>query len=94
MHLQGLSLSHFRNYASLSLACDLQTNVFIGSNGQGKTNLLEAVYYLCVARSCREAQDRDLVRMGADHFLIQGQGRSAEGREVEVQIRYARPTGK
>ena len=94
MHLQGLSLSHFRNYASLSLACDLQTNVFIGSNGQGKTNLLEAVYYLCVARSCREAQDRDLVRMGADHFLIQGQGRSAEGREVEVQIRYARPAGK
>lgn len=94
MHLKRLSLSHYRNYTSLALTCDLQTNVFIGTNGQGKTNLLEAVYYLCVARSCREAQDRELVRMGSDHFLIQGQGRSAEGREVEVQIRYGRQTGK
>ncbi len=94
MHLQRLSLNHYRNYTSLALTCDLQTNVFIGTNGQGKTNLLEAVYYLCVARSCREAQDRELVRMGSDHFLIQGQGQSAEGRGVEVQIRYARQTGK
>ncbi len=94
MHLQGLDLRHFRNYTNLSLACDLQTNVFIGTNGQGKTNLLEAIYYLCVARSCRESQDRDLVRMGSDHFLIRGTGRSAEGREVEVQIRYARQAGK
>ncbi len=94
MHLKRLSLSHYRNYTSLALTCDHQTNVFIGTNGQGKTNLLEAVYYLCVARSCREAQDRELVRMGADHFLIQGQGQSAEGREVEVQIRYGRHTGK
>ena len=94
MHLQGLDLRHFRNYTDLSLACDLHTNVFIGTNGQGKTNLLEAIYYLCVARSCRESQDRDLVRMGSDHFLIRGTGRSAEGREVEVQIRYARQAGK
>ena len=94
MHLQRLSLSHYRNYTSLALTCDPQTNVFIGSNGQGKTNLLEAVYYLCVARSCREAQDKELVRMGSDHFLIRGQGRSAEGLEVELQIRYARQSGK
>ncbi len=94
MHLERLSLSHYRNYTSLALTCDLQTNVFIGTNGQGKTNLLEAVYYLCVARSCREAQDRELVRIGSDHFLIQGQGRSAEGRAVEIQIRYGRQSGK
>ena len=94
MHLQRLSLSHYRNYTSLELTCDLQTNVFIGTNGQGKTNLLEAIYYLCVARSCREAQDRELVRMGSDHFLIQGDGQSAEGRDAGVQIRYARQSGK
>lgn len=94
MHLNRLSLSHYRNYTSLALTCDLQTNVFIGTNGQGKTNLLEAIYYLCVARSCREARDRELVRMGSDHFLIQGQGQSADGREVEVQIRYDAQTGK
>jgi len=94
VHLERLSLSYYRNYISLALTCDLQTNVFIGTNGQGKTNLLEAVYYLCVARSCREAQDRELVRIGSDHFLIQGQGRSAEGREVDIQIAYGRQAGK
>ena len=76
------------------LACDPQTNVFIGKNGQGKTNLLEAVYYLCVARSCREASDKELVQMDSDHFLIQGEGYSAEGMEVELLIRFARQTGK
>ena len=94
MHLQQLSLSQYRNYQSLTLTFDPKTNVFTGTNGQGKTNLLEAVYYLCVARSCREAQDRELVRMGSDHFLIHGEGRSVEGRDVEVQIRYGRQAGK
>jgi len=94
VHLQQLSLGHYRNYTSLVLACDPQTNVFIGKNGQGKTNLLEAVYYLCVARSCREASDKELVQMDSDHFLIQGEGYSAEGMEVELLIRFARQTGK
>lgn len=49
---------------------------------------------MCVARSCREASDKELVQMDSDHFLIQGEGYSAEGMEVELLIRFARQTGK
>lgn len=94
MHLRGLSLINFRNYRILSLVCDERANLFLGSNGQGKTNLLEAIYYLCVARSCREALDKELVTVGGGSFLIKGTGISSHGREIELEIRYATATGK
>lgn len=94
MHLRALSLINFRNYRNLSLACDEEANLFLGANGQGKTNLLEAVYYLCVARSCREANDKDLVILGGDFFQIRGVGVSSTGRDIELEIRYARHAGK
>jgi len=92
--LQHIFLEHFRNYTNLDLACDQHTNVFIGANGQGKTNLLEAIYYLCVARSSREAQDRELLQFGSDYFMIRGQGCSSEGIDVDLQIKYAQHIGK
>jgi len=94
VHLSTLTLTNFRNYRSLTLDCGEQSNLFLGANGQGKTNLLEAIYYLCVARSCREAQDKDLVTLEGDHFLIKGIGISATGYDVELEIRYATRTGK
>ena len=94
MHLSTLSLTNFRNYRSLTLGCDERSNLFLGANGQGKTNLLEAIYYLCVARSCREAQDKDLVILEGDYFLIKGIGISATGYDVELEIRYAKRAGK
>ena len=94
MHLCTLSLTNFRNYRSLSLACDERANLFLGANGQGKTNLLEAIYYLCVARSCREALDKDLAIIGGENFLIKGTGISSVGRDVELEIQYARYAGK
>lgn len=89
-----LSLTNFRNYTSLVLQCDAKANLFLGENGQGKTNLLEAIYYLCVARSCREALDRELILFGGDHFLIKGDGRSAIESDLELEIRYGRQAGK
>lgn len=94
MHLRGLSLVNFRNYRLLSLACDERANLFVGANGQGKTNLLEAIYYLCVARSCRDTLDKDLVTVGGEFFLIKGSGVSSSGRDVELEVRYAPATGK
>lgn len=94
VYLKVLSLTNFRNYSSLALNCDTQANLFLGANGQGKTNLLEAIYYLCVARSCREALDKELILLGGDFFLIHGDGLSAIDRQVELEIRYARHAGK
>jgi DNA replication and repair protein RecF len=94
VYLKTLTLLNFRNYPTLSLSCDPQANLFVGENGQGKTNLLEAIYYLCVARSCREALDKDLILLGKDAFLIRGEGVSSTGQNIELELHYVRHTGK
>jgi DNA replication and repair protein RecF len=65
MRVQSLQLSHFRNYESLSVTFSPGKNLFLGNNGQGKTNLLEALYFLSHARSHRTATDRELIRTGS-----------------------------
>jgi DNA replication and repair protein RecF len=65
-----LDVRDFRNLAHVELAPPADGFVVIGENGQGKTNLLEAIYYLQILRSVRGARDQDLVRFGADGFHI------------------------
>ena len=68
--LRTLSVRDFRNLARVDLELPADGAVVIGENGQGKTNLLEAVYYLQILRSIRGARDQDLVRFDADGFHI------------------------
>jgi DNA replication and repair protein RecF len=84
MALTGLIVRQFRNLASLDLELPPQGVVIIGDNGQGKTNLLEAIYYLVLFRSLRGARDRELVRFGEPAFFVAGTGdrRITAGYEV------------
>src|SRR5829696_5622952 len=68
--LNTLSLRDFRNLGRLDLGFPGAGAVVIGENGQGKTNLLEAIYYLHLLRSVRGARDVDVVRFGAPGFHI------------------------
>ena len=68
--LRRLDVRDFRNLAHVELAPPADGLVVIGENGQGKTNLLESIYYLQILRSARGARDQDLVRFGADAFHI------------------------
>jgi DNA replication and repair protein RecF len=61
MHLEHLSLANFRNYARLELDFPPNVGLFVGANGQGKSNLLEAIYYLATTRSYRAGSDRELI---------------------------------
>lgn len=61
MRLQQLHLAGFRNYRRLALNLPAGTSVLYGDNGQGKSNLLEAVYLLATSRSFRTRQDRELL---------------------------------
>ena len=70
MQIARLELRDFRNYESLNLDINEKTNLFFGQNGQGKTNLLEAVYMCSCARSHRTARDQDLVRRGSEKYYI------------------------
>ena len=72
MYLSALSLTDFRSYAQLDLQLSAGRTTFLGSNGQGKTNLLEAVGYLSTLGSHRVASDAPLVRLGAERAVIRG----------------------
>ena len=89
--LSRLSVRDFRNLAHVDLALPAEGFVLIGENGQGKTNLLESIYYLQILRSARGARDADLVRFGAEGFHI---GATAETDGVhQIGVGFER-TGK
>lgn len=70
MRLARLTVRHFRNLTALDLEIPEAGVVLLGENGQGKTNFLEAVYYLMLFRSLRGAKDRDLVQLGERDFFL------------------------
>jgi DNA replication and repair protein RecF len=83
MRLSSLDLRAYRNLADQRLEVPAGGVAVIGDNGQGKTNLLEAIYYLEIFRSFRGATDEQLVRFGDDVFRVQGRFETADGpREV------------
>ena len=100
--LATLALRDFRNLARLDLTVPSAGVVVIGENGQGKTNLLEAIYYLHLLRSVRGARDVDVVRFGAPGFHIAARtgggphhelsaGFERQGRRKRVKVDGAEP---
>jgi DNA replication and repair protein RecF len=92
MIVSKLSLTDFRNYASLDVELHRGPNLFVGSNGQGKTNLVESVHYLGIVGSHRVPSDHALIRQGRDAAIIRATLVNGE-REllVEVQINRSAP---
>ncbi len=72
MYLKQLDLVNFRNYDLLSLAFEDKVNVLIGENAQGKTNILESIYTLALAKSHRTSNDKELVKWDEDFARIEG----------------------
>lgn len=70
VHLHRLTIRDFRNIAQAEVEAPRAGFVLVGDNGQGKTNLLEALYYLHLFRSLRGARDAELVRFGAAGFHV------------------------
>ena len=91
MHLSRLALTDFRSYAGVDLSLEPGVSTLIGANGQGKTNVVEAVGYLATLGSHRVASDAPLVRHGAERAILRGAVTSA-GRDslVEIEINPGR----
>ncbi len=91
MHLRRLALADFRSYAAVDLSLEPGVSTLIGANGQGKTNVVEAVGYLATLGSHRVASDGPLVRHGAERAILRGAVTSAEGDSlVEIEINPGR----
>ena len=85
MRIDALELHSFRNYSELNVAFAPDCNVIVGENAQGKTNLLEAIVYLCSARSPRARSDRELIAFGQNECALRGEA-FARGREFLLEI--------
>ena len=70
MYIKSLELNHFRNYRELAVEFDPGINILYGSNAQGKTNILEAVYVCGTTRSHRGGKDKEMIRFGCEESHI------------------------
>src|ERR1700722_13077323 len=73
MYLEHLSVVNFKNYQELSLSFSPGVNCFVGHNGAGKTNLLDAIHYLSFCKSYFNSFDNQNIFHEEDMFVIQGQ---------------------
>ena len=91
MRVTALSLTDFRCYAQVDLELRPGVTSFVGQNGQGKTNLVEAVGYIATLDSHRVATDAPLVRLGAERAVVRARI-ERDGREsiVEIEINPGR----
>jgi DNA replication and repair protein RecF len=92
LQLRSLRLTDFRNYADAAVEFRPGLNLVVGRNGQGKTNLLEAINVLSGLGSHRGAAGEAMVRQGAERAVLSGTG-SAGGRDVRVDVEVKRTGG-
>ncbi|WP_243145252.1 DNA replication/repair protein RecF, partial [Clostridium neonatale] len=87
MYIKNISLINYRNYESLQLNLSRNVNVFKGDNAQGKTNILEAVYYCAFAKSHRTSRDKELIKWNNENAYISILvGKSRLDKKIDINI--------
>ncbi|MDG1159896.1 MAG: DNA replication/repair protein RecF [Flavobacteriales bacterium] len=88
MHLDQLSLINFKNYEAATFAFSPEVNCLVGLNGSGKTNVLDAVYYLSFCKSYFNVMDTQNVRHNEGFFMVQGEFmRNDERDQVQCAVK-------
>ena len=90
MSLDSLQLLFFKNYDEAALRLSPGLNCFIGDNGSGKTNLLDAIHYLSLTKSAISASDGLSIKQGADFFVVKGifsTNSASEHETIQVSLR-------
>lgn len=72
MYIEALSLKNYRNYEELFIQFENKVNVILGENAQGKTNVMESIYVLAMAKSHRTSNDKELIRWDEEYAKIEG----------------------
>src|SRR4051812_3473105 len=89
MRVTRLSLRNFRSYEAAELRLGPGLTVITGPNGAGKTNLLEAIYFACTGRSCRTANEREVVRFGAGVARLEIDAEAPDGDTHRITVGFA-----
>jgi DNA replication and repair protein RecF len=88
VHLISLHLQDFRNYIDTRVEFSEGSNLLLGRNGQGKTNLLEAIFVLSTSKSFRHITDRKLTRRGSEGYCVTGAFCKDGGEALSVSLAY------
>ncbi len=78
MQIKNIKLDNFRNYKQLNITLASGLNIFIGNNAQGKTNLLESIYYCSIGKSTKTSRDKELIKWGETKSKV----------KIEVERQY------
>lgn len=93
MHMANLQLTGFRNYESLALSFSEEINCFTGNNGEGKTNILEAIQYLCMTRGWQAKNEKFALKEGEQYFSLDAAVNNGT-EKFSVQCNYMPTKGK
>lgn len=94
MILQSLRLKNFRAHIDSEVQFDPGMNLLVGSNGVGKTNVLEAIYTLCLSKSFLTSSDRYVLRKDAPYYEIEGVFVSEKRGQIKVRVAFMPGEGK
>ncbi len=86
MQISHLSLTNFRSYSTLEIDLHTGNTIFIGENGEGKTNIIESVIYLSLLESHRVSSDQPLIKLGEERAYIRARTEGDDGRELLVEL--------
>ena len=85
MHISQLSVINFKNYKEANIDLSSEINVFVGNNGQGKTNLLDGIYYLSFCKSFLNPVDKQNIKLEEKFFMLNGKYEKEE-KKVDINI--------
>ena len=94
MRLKKLSLINFKNLLQSEITLSEGINCFVGDNGAGKTNILDAIYYLSMSKSAFTMTDGQSIKHGEDFFVLDGIYAADDNRSESVNCSFTRKTGK
>ncbi len=94
MQLKKLTLVNFKNIAHEEISLGEGINCFVGDNGAGKTNIIDAVYYLSMCKSSLATTDGQNILHGTDFFMIEGNYRTESEKGEQVVCSFSRKGGK
>jgi DNA replication and repair protein RecF len=94
MILEKLRLKYFKNYSDCSFNFNPKFNFIYGDNGNGKTNILEAVSFLCYTKSFLQSSESDCVKYGKDRLEVTGEFTNPLGLKNKVVFLYDKPASK
>jgi DNA replication and repair protein RecF len=92
MFIKSLRLDNFRNYERVEIDFHKKTNILIGNNGQGKTNLMEGIYVLSLGKSFRTTKDAEMIRFEAEFMKSEGVFEK-EGEALLLEVKLNRKEG-